>query len=289
MIVLKGGEVLVKLQTKKRFFGLILMVLGLILSPSHTVLAEPSVDSAESVADSVDHSVWNDLLAKYLKPHSDGVNRFDYRAVTQSDQDALQTYLNTLSAVDIAQFPQAAQAAYWINFYNALTVQVVLDHYPVQSIKQIRPGLFSFGPWKKKWVTVQGEALSLDDIEHVKLRAVLDDPRSHYAVNCASWGCPNLRAQAFTGAKLEGMLDDGARDYINHRRGVHVDDGGALILSSIFKWYADDFGGDDAAILSHIRQYADEALLEELAGLTSVASYAYDWTLNAPERAEGDY
>jgi len=176
--------------------------------------------------------------------------------------------------------------AYWINLYNAPTVKVVLDNYPVDSILHITisPGWFSTGPWGKKLVTVEGEQLSIDDVEHRILRPIWRDPRIHYVVNCASIGCPNLRRRAFTGNRVDAMLDAAARDYINDWRGAAFREG-ELYVSTLYKWYAVDFGGTVPKIIAHLGRYARGELAKGLAAATSIAGYRYDWDLNeAPAR-----
>jgi hypothetical protein len=156
---------------------------------------------------------------------------------------------------------------------------VVLDAYPVKSIKKIDGGLFNSGPWKKKRITVAHIDLSLDDIEHEILRVYFPDPRIHYAVNCASVGCPDLAIDAYTGDNLADMLTRGAVAYINHPRGAQVNDG-KLYVSSIFSWYAGDFGGSDQAIIDHMKIYAKPALASTLQGVTRISGDDYDWQLN---------
>src|SRR6185503_17839522 len=131
---------------------------------------------------------------------------------------ALDAYVEKMQGVAIRTFCRPEQRAYWANLYNATTVKVVLDHYPVDSIMKINisPGLFAKGPWKKKLLKVEGEEVSLDDVEHRILRPIWKDPRTHYSVNCASLGCPNLQPHAFTAATLDAMLDEAARGYVNH-------------------------------------------------------------------------
>ena len=161
----------------------------------------------------------------------------------------------------------AEQQAYWINLYNALTVQVILDHYPVDSIRDIdiSPGFFADGPWGKKLLVVDGEEVSLDDIEHRILRPIWQDLRIHYAVNCASIGCPNLQPEAFTAENADRLMDEGARAYIGHPRGASVDRG-KLTVSSIYKWFKADFGGSDVGVIDHLQQFAEPELKAALAG-----------------------
>lgn len=229
----------------------------------------------------VDHAPWTAFLGVYVEDTAaDGINRVRYKAVTADDRARLDAYIDTLASMDPTVLSRAAGFAYWTNLYNALTVRLVLDRYPIKSIRNIRPSLTAFGPWKMKIAEVNGIALSLDDIEHGILRAGWKDPRIHYALNCASLGCPNLRKTAFEAAALEGALDDAARQYINHPRGVRFDDAGRLVVSSIYRWFRDDFGKSDNAVIAHLRLYAEPALNDQLARTERIASSGYDWAIN---------
>lgn len=235
----------------------------------------------------VDHGAWDAFLARHVQVVEGGVNRIAYGAVPAADRTALAAYLDGLAATPVSILGRSEQRAYWINFYNALTVKVVLDHQPVASIRDIdiSPGLFADGPWKRKLVTVEGEALSLDDMEHRILRPIWRDPRIHYAVNCASIGCPNLQPHAFTAANAERLMEDGARDYVNHPRGASLT-GGRLTVSKIYEWFKVDFGDTDAGVIQHLRRYAAPPLAEGLADVTRIADTVYDWSLNdAPPRS----
>lgn len=235
-----------------------------------------------SSAMTIDHGLWAGVLKAYLKPSPDGINRFAYGKVTKSGRKDLRTYLDAMAKAAVSKLAEREQRAFWANLYNALTIEVILDHYPVKSIRDISisPGLFAIGPWGKKLIEVEGRSLSLDDIEHKILRKIWKDPRVHYSVNCASIGCPNLPVEPFTGATLEKMLDDGARGYVNHPRGVSVADNGRVSASSIYDWFAVDFGSSDANVLAHLRQYAAAPLRTKLDKVKSISSYAYDWSLN---------
>lgn len=259
----------------------------LLMALSFAALAAPKADlwdrwSASTTSKvAIDHAAWDDFLSRNVREGKDGINRIPYGKVTKADRDALAAYLERLQKVAIRKFSRNEQRAYWINLYNAATVKVVLDHYPVESILKIdiSPGLFAKGPWKKKLLTVEGEGVSLDDIEHRILRPIWKDPRTHYAVNCASLGCPNLQPRAFTAGNMDELLDAGAQAYVNHPRGASVV-GGRLTVSSIYVWFEDDFGGDDAGVIAHLRQYADAPLKKALADVRRVNGHDYDWTLN---------
>lgn len=230
----------------------------------------------------VDHDGWDSFLSAYLVTDDpSGVHLVRYAEVTPDDRKALQGYLEQLQATPVSRLNRDEQMAYWINFYNALTVEVILEHYPVASIRRINisPGLFTRGPWDAPLAEVEGEPLTLNDIEHRILRPIWQDPRIHYAVNCASMGCPNLQPRVFSADNLEDMLDAAAREFINHPRGVHFD-GRRLRLSSIFNWFSEDFGESDREVLEHLGDYAEPPLAEALRNYTGRFSYDYDWDLN---------
>ncbi|MBA5776201.1 DUF547 domain-containing protein [Stappia sp. F7233] len=228
----------------------------------------------------VRHDAWTALLETYVVESPDGINRVRYARFKEEAGAVLDDYLASLQASRVSALGRAEQFAFWANLYNALTVRVILDHYPVASIRDINlgGGFFARGPWKKELVNVEGRSLSLDDIEHGILRRDFGDPRVHYALNCASIGCPNLQRQAFSGDRLEAMLDEGARAYVNHPRGLTVD-GGRITASRIYDWFAEDFG-DGTAIRRHWLAYAESGLASQLREADGVAGYAYDWGLN---------
>ena len=236
----------------------------------------------ENSTTTVDHDAWNTLLQKFVVFGDDGINRVAYGWIIGGDKMMLDEYLDDLSRVSVSSLSRDEQRAYWINMYNALTINVVLDAGKITSIRDIdiSPGFFSNGPWGKKLITVEGESLSLDDIEHRILRPIWQDPRIHYALNCAALSCPNLWGVAVTVENIETYLNHGAKAFINHPRGSRVE-GGRVVASSIYKWFAEDFGGTDAAIIDHIKGYASDDLVAALDGVTDVEFESYDWTLNS--------
>ena len=227
----------------------------------------------------VDHSAWTAFLARYVRPHPDGVNRVAYGAVTAEDRTALTHYLERLSETCVPCLRRPEQLALWINLYNALTLDLVLAHYPVDSIRDIRPSFLSFGPWGKPLARVEGVDVTLDDIEHRILRPLWKDPRIHYAVNCASISCPNLIPEAFTAENTEALLDAAARAYVNHPRGVRID-GEDLVVSSIYDWFEVDFGGSEEEVIRHLRRYSEPPLGARLRRFDSIDADEYDWALN---------
>lgn len=229
----------------------------------------------------LDHGRFDRLLARYVRGAEDGINRVDYAGwlAAPADVTALEGYIRRLQAVDPQTLLRTEQLAFWINLYNAETLRVVLNAYPVRSILAIHPVLLAIGPWKHQTLRVAGVNLSLDRVENGVLRSYFADPRVHYALNCASLGCPNLRPTAWRAASLQRDLDDAARTYVNHPRGVRMDARGAR-LSAIYKWYREDFGSSPDSILRHLRAIADEPLRMKLALGARITGYAYDWNLN---------
>lgn len=238
--------------------------------------------SNEANMESIDHSAWQAILERYLKSSGDPeVTRFDYQNVSSADKAKLQQYISALGETQITQYRKAEQQAFWINLYNALTVNLVLQRYPIDSIRDIKFGFFSFGPWDEKIAKVAGESLSLNDIEHRILRPIWRDNRIHYAVNCASIGCPNLATAAYTADNTESLLQQGAVDYVNHPRGASFD-GDELVLSSIYDWYQVDFGGSEQGVIEHLLKFAKPGLAGRLSGHKGGVDYDYDWHLNSP-------
>jgi hypothetical protein len=233
----------------------------------------------------IDHSAWDRFLKKYVvSPHPSGINRVRYNVVASEDRAALKTYLKNLQGLPISTYRRSEQRAYWINLYNALTVDIVLSRFPVESIRDINisPGLFARGPWGAKLLTLEGERLSLDDIEHRILRPIWKDNRVHYAVNCASLGCPNLQPTAFTDENTDSLLEKAAREFVNHPRGVSLKNN-RLKVSSIYVWFQEDFGGSAEGLMEHWSKYASDALAEALKSYSGGLDHDYDWRLNGAE------
>lgn len=256
---------------------------------SCAVSAAPKADlwalwqaSNESSTEVVDHGAWQQILDRYLDAkHASGVNRFDYAAVTADDKTALDSYIRQLQSIDPRRLRRDEQQAYWINLYNAHTVQVVLAAYPVKSILKVDGGIFSRGPWNKKRLNIAGQAVSLNDIEHRILRPIWKDPRIHFAVNCASIGCPNLLASVFTAANAEGLLTQAAQEYLSHSRGLNFN-GNTLRLSKIFDWYRLDFAMSERDLLKALLPYLPVETAKKLKGFNGDIEYHYDWSLNGP-------
>lgn len=236
--------------------------------------------TASAASAQASNAAFDALLRLYVVRGADGVNRVRYGAFARSGHGELKAYLRDLQAQSPSSMARAQQMAFWINLYNARTLDVILDHYPVRSIKDINlgGGFFGSGPWKAKLVSVEGRDLSLDNVEHDILRARFNEPLVHYALNCASVGCPDLQISAWTGATLDAQFALGARSYVNHPRGIMID-ARRFKASKIYSWYAGDFGGR-AGLKAHWQAYSDPPLAAKLAGLAAPQSYVYDWSLN---------
>ena len=233
-----------------------------------------SGDGAEA---DIDHGYWQAFLDRYLMSGlPDGISRLDYASAMESGRELLERYIADLEAVAIREYSRDQQFAYWVNLYNAATVRLIVDNYPLTSIKKIS------SPWDQKLLTIEGIDVSLNDIEHRILRPIWNDPRIHFVVNCASLGCPNLHDTALTVENTEEILERSTADYLGHSRGVDISSN-RIVLSSIFDWYDEDFGGSQKEMLKFIGKYRDiGSLLNSDGSLRSGLrlSYEYDWDLN---------
>jgi Protein of unknown function, DUF547 len=244
------------------------------------------------------HAAWNALLKKHVLPLRGGQASQVRYAGFAADRAALQGYLDTLSAVGDPAFKaysKAQQQAFLINAYNAFTVELILTAYPkLESIKDLGNVLQS--PWKPKRIALLGSRVSLDDIEHEMLRqrGRFDEPRVHFAVNCASIGCPPLREEAFTADRLDAQLEEQTRRFLadrsrNRYNPDHNQKRGRLEVSKIFDWYGDDFRRGFRGITSlrvFFARYAD-LLADAPADRERIRSASvdigfldYDWALN---------
>ena len=241
------------------------------------VIEKDASSATKAVVDiSADNTDFNLFLKKYVVEQN-GIHLVKYAAVTDADKASLKAYVAKLSESGAPQGSKEEIMAYWFNLYNAETVNLILDNYPITSIRKIR------SPWKKKRLTVAGQSMSLNNIEHDTVRAKYDDPRVHYAFNCASIGCPNLKTSAWEAATLDADLDQAAKDYVASQRGVSVSDTGKVTVSKIYKWYKEDFGNNDRGILSHVEKYASPEKKAALKARGKIDKSDYDWSLNEAE------
>ena len=230
----------------------------------------------------VSHASWTALLGEFVKRSPDGVNRVDYRGLKARGETRLKTYVAMLEGARPSAMRPQARKAYWINLYNAKTLDIVLSRYPVGSIRDISlpgpDGKPADGPWSAKLLKVEGAELSLDEIEKRILGPEFKDVRVHYALNCLSIGCPNLLPEAFIAGRLDRQLDGAARAFVNHPRGITIKPG-RVEASSIYEWYEGEFGGFKG-VIAHMTLYARPELRRRLASVTKIDTFDYDWKLN---------
>ncbi|WP_430403052.1 DUF547 domain-containing protein [Hyphomonas sp.] len=263
------------MQLSRALLAAALMTLPLALpAEARNITASTSEDTDMARAQ---HTEWTRLLEKYVHASDDGVNRVDYGALKSNPADmaALDAYIAGFAGMDLSGSDNAAFAA-WANLYNAVTVRYIAQKYPIDSI---RDGHIFGGPWKRIIVTAGGRDVSLDDIEHRILRPTFNDPRVHYAINCAAFSCPNLMHKAWEPATLDRDIDAAARAYVNNPRGVTVTDRG-LVVSSIYDWFLADFGGSKQSVIDHLLKYADTGLASQIRAKPKIRSHDYDWSLN---------
>ncbi len=234
----------------------------------------PSTQAAPALARPT-HAEWTAVLRQYVR-----AGKVDYRAL-KDHEAALNTYLRTLVAVkkqDFAAMPRAAQMAFWIDAYNAYAVRLILDHFPVDSIRSI--GLLHGSAFRKSFIPVAGEELSLDDIED-RLRA-MNDPRIHFALVCVSRSCPELRGEAYTADHLDAQLDDAARRFMRDPSKNRFDEASRTFhVSSIFKWSRGDFEKAGGSLEKYLARIAPDPAARALGqGGVHLDFLEYDWSLN---------
>ncbi len=217
------------------------------------------------------HKELDKLLKQYVKN-----GRVDYKK-WKEEQTELKKYLESLSNVSINEYNQFTinqKLAFLINAYNAFTIQLILDNYPVSGIRKIG-GVFQ-SPWKIKFFQLLGEQRHLDWIEHSKLRVDFQEPRIHFAIVCASIGCPILQSEAYMADKLESQLEKAAKEFFSDKsKNFYDSKKNVLYLSPIFKWFRSDFE-KKGSLISFVRPYFTENILEDV----NVEFTNYDWNLN---------
>ncbi len=266
------------------------LILSACASIERAALPEPTLISPEfreadvTTRSRVDHRAWDHFLRTYVATDAQGINRVAYAEVTDPDRKRLQTYLARLEETDVSALSRDQQLAFWINLYNAETVELILEHYPVASIRKINDGFLSFGPWDRPVAVVNNRELTLNDIEHRIIRPVFNEPRIHYALNCAAAGCPNLMQRAWRAETLERDLAAAERAYVNNFRGVSIGANGAVTLSKIYIWFQEDFGANETEVLQRVQQVAEPDLARAIGARKGAIRYQYDWSLNEYRR-----
>jgi uncharacterized protein DUF547 len=253
------------------------------LLPAALLALLPSLAAPAAAAAPPDYSGWQALLAKYYDP-ARGMN---YKALKAQDAATLAALRARLATVDVQALPRPDQLAYWIDLYNVSVVGIVVDRYPVASIRDLSTDpIVRLNVFKKDSVPTREGALSLDRIENEKIREAFKDPRIHFAINCAAASCPPIRPEPYVGARIDPQLDDQARNFLNGPHGVRLGRSGAglvLHVTKILDWFKADFeswGGGRVAFLRKYLSPEKQKLLDAAGGKVDLQFDAYDWKLN---------
>jgi uncharacterized protein DUF547 len=231
-----------------------------------------------------DYKVWGDLLAKYYDP----AKGMDYKALKAQDKKTLDDLRRQLATVDAQTLNKQDQLAYWINLYNVNVVGVVVDNYPIESIKDLSTDpIIRLNVFKKPSVQTKRGAISLNDVENDKVRAGFKDPRIHFAINCAAKSCPPIRSEPYVGSKISEQLDDQVRKFVNGPNGVRLEkgSGGALVLhtTKIMDWFQEDFDKWGGGRVPFLIRYASPDKRKQIEAAGNQAKLAFDdysWKLN---------
>ena len=230
--------------------------------------------SDESNLAIIDHSIFDGFLKNYVVTnHPSGINRFRYADVSRRDSKRLNAYIAQITAIDPREYRKREQKAYWLNLYNALTIQSLLKQYPQRSVdaRKLNPR-----------VRVAGIKLSRADIGDRILRPIWHDYKVIFGLSCASMGCPAIQASAYTAGNINKLLKQSAREFINHPRGLVVSRQ-EMRVSKIFDWYREDFGADNKRLLKLFAYYADDIKALYILGFNGDIKFSYDSRLNSPE------
>jgi hypothetical protein len=222
------------------------------------------------------HQMWDELLKKNVSASG----AVDYSGFL-TDSVKLNSYLKVLSEnPPNEQWSINEIKAFWINAYNAFTVKLILNHYPVKSIKDIAGSIYKVNTaWDIKFINIGNETLDLNNIEHKKLRGQFNDPRIHMAVNCASYSCPKLRNEAYKATTLENQLNDQSRDFLMDKRKNDLSNLTHLKLNKIFSWYSGDFKKDGNTLESFIEKHTGLEIPEN----AKIDYLDYNWSLNSKQ------
>ena len=254
-----------------------LLAAGILVAVAGTVRA----------AEPPDYKLWQDLLTKYYDPGKG----MDYKGLKKHGKATLDQLRQHLAAVDPGSLSKPDQLAYWINLYNVSTVNVVVEGYPVKSIRDLSTDpIIRLNVFKKPSVKTKAGAMSLNDVENTRIREGFKDPRIHFAINCAAKSCPPIRTEPYVGARVNEQLDDQARRFLNGPHGARIEkdgDGVTLHATKILDWFKDDFetwGGGRVAFVRKLLPADKQKQLDAAKGKVDLAFDDYDWALNDASR-----
>ncbi|HEX4962551.1 MAG TPA: DUF547 domain-containing protein [Thermoanaerobaculia bacterium] len=242
------------------------------------VLAAPA-----SAAAPPDYTAWGGLLTKYYDP-AKGMN---YKALKANDKKTLDDLRHQLGTVDVVALSRPDQLAYWINLYNVNVVGVVVDNYPVSSIKDISTDpIIRLNVFKKDVVQTKKGAISLNDVENDKIREGFKDPRIHFAINCAAKSCPPIRTEPYEGAKINDQLDDQVRKFLAGPKGTRLEkNGGELTVhaTKILDWFSGDFQKWGSGQINFLKRFVppdQRRQMDAVGNQIELKFDDYDWNLN---------
>ena len=227
-----------------------------------------------------DHAKFDQILKTYV----DTEGRVDYNGIAADN--TFDEYMRTLENAKADALSRDGQLAFWINAYNAVTIDKVIKWKPKKSVREtFVPGVWTGTKFfTSRDHTVAGQRLSQDDIEHEILRKRFQDPRIHFAIVCASTGCPPLPQFAYTAENVQNKLADETRKYLNSKRGLQIDYvENTMMLSKLFDWFAGDFESKSGSVTNFIKPYLDEKAMAFIDRMPKVSYIEYDWALNAKE------
>lgn len=238
------------------------------------ISCRPTSNFTESGTGPISHEQWSALLKKHVAPEG----WVDYEGFIK-DSAQLNAYLELLSnnPPNKKEWPEKEWMVYWINAYNAFTVKLIVDHYPVSSIRDIGPKMsipLVNTVWHMDFFRIGGKDMDLDHIEHDILREE-GDPRIHFAINCASVSCPKLRTEAYTAEELDRQLNDQASYFIN-KSGKNKIDKDSVVISKIFKWFTGDFKTKNTGLIDFLNRFSAVEISED----AEIDYMDYDWSLN---------
>jgi len=269
-----------------RYLSLVFMLLfsGNAFSAPKSKLIEFWNDHEANSRIDVNHDDWQSILSEYVEDqHPSGISRFNYEAVTAADALKLKAYIDYLELLEPRQLNLAEAQAYWINLYNALLLDKVVDTYQegsTRAVNRLLKGRLRSTNWGRNITKVALQNLSLDDIEHGILRPMWNDPRIHFVITSGALSGANIIKTAFNGDNNEELLEQSKLDFFSHQKSAYVD-GKRIVLNSMFNWYRDDFATDKDSLLRYIRTNVSEEVRKSMEGLSRIR-YEYVWALNAP-------
>lgn len=264
-------------MTRRWFFNIRLLAVSVLLAGLGLHAAQ-----AQST-DTFDHSDFDAVLETYV----DEQGMVDYAGLQENRAEHFDPYLDQLAEANPEALTSDEELAFWINAYNALALDLIIEHYPVESIWEPTPGetmeTTEENPFEIPVGTVAGKSYTLDEVEHNEIDDTFDDPRFHFAIVCAAMSCPPLRMEAYTGQQIDDQLHDQAVQFIREHPDNRLEPtDGTVHVSTVFEWFKHDFGGDEAGIQRYIASYVDGDLQQRLEQAAfDVAFTEYDWTLNS--------